>query len=425
MKRLPVLLVTAALAAFSACVKKPAELVFSVGGAPNEVEVWQKIVTRFSGEKGVRASLLRQPTDSDQRRQGLLVPLKAGKQDPDVFLADIAWIGQFAASGWLEDLAPYAAKDGTDLKVFWPKVVDYADRYDGALAALPVYVDAGLLYYRADLLKKYGIKGPPDTWPELLAASLKIQAGERRSNPDFFGFVWQGAQYEGLVCDFLEFASSGEKAIAFTDGSVQLTTPANIRALTFMRDAIKKDKISPPNTYTEMKEEEVRTFFQQGKAAFERNWPYAWGLHQQDGSPVKGKVGIASMPRFPGGVSVSALGGWHIAVSKYSDDKAGAWEFVKYVTSPAVQKELALELGWNPGRMDVYRDKDVLKAYPHFARLEKIFANAYPRPNVPYYTQVSAILQRHLNSALSGAAEPEAALKAAESEINEAAARYR
>lgn len=425
MKRVTGIFLAAAIAALSACSKKPAELVFSVGGAPNEVEVWEKIVKRFSEEKGVRASLLRQPTDSDQRRQGLLVPLKAGKADPDVFLADIAWIGQFAASGWLEDLAPYAAKDGDGLKAFWPKVIDHADRYNGELSALPVYVDAGMLYYRTDLLKKYGIKAPPDSWPELLSASLKIQAGERVSNPGFFGFVWQGAQYEGLVCDFMEFASSGEKAIAVRDGVVGLATAANIRALTFMRDAILKDRISPPNTYTEMKEEEVRTFFQQGNAAFERNWPYAWGLHQQADSPVKGRVGIARIPRFPGGVSVSTLGGWHIAVSKFSDDKPGAWEFVRYVTSPAVQKELALELGWNPGRMDVYRDKDVLKAYPHFARLEKIFANAYPRPNVPYYTQISAILQRHLNSALSGAAEPEAALKAAETEVNEAAARYR
>lgn len=425
MRKIHLLLLAAALAGIGACAKKPAELVFSVGGAPNEVEVWERIVKRFSEEKGVKASLLRQPTDSDQRRQGLLVPLKSEKMDPDVFLADIAWIGQFAASGWLEDLGPYAAKDGTDLKPFWPKVLDFADRYDGRLAALPVYVDAGLLYYRTDLLKKYGYKAPPDTWPGLLAASLKIQAGERAANPAFFGFVWQGAQYEGLVCDFLEFASSGEKAIAFTDGKVKLATPENVRALAFMRDAILKEKISPPNTYTEMKEEEVRTFFQEGKAAFERNWPYAWGLHQQPDSPVRGKVGIAPLPRFAGGVSVSTLGGWHIAVSRFSDDKPGAWEFVKYVTSPAVQKELALELGWNPGRMDVYRDRDVLKAYPHFARLEKIFANAYPRPNVPYYTQVSAILQRHLNSALSGASEPEAALKAAEAEVNEAAARYR
>jgi len=425
MKRLFTLSLAAAIAAFSACSKKPAGLVFSVGGAPNEVEVWERLVKRFAEEKGVRASLLRQPTDSDQRRQGLLVPLKSGKADPDVFLADIAWLGQFAASGWLEDLAPYAAKDGTDLAPFWPKVIDFADRYDGRLAALPVYVDAGLLYYRTDLLKKYGVKTVPDTWPGLLAASLKMQAGESAAVPGFFGFVWQGAQYEGLVCNFMEFASSGEKALAFRDGAVKLATPENIRALAFMRAAVLKEKISPPNTYTEMKEEETRAFFQEGKAAFERNWPYAWGLHQREDSPVKGKVGIAPLPRFPGGVSVSTLGGWHIAVSRFSDDKAGAWEFVKYVTSPAVQKELALELGWNPGRRDVYRDKDVLKAYPHFARLEKIFANAYPRPNVPYYSQVSAILQRHLNSALSGAAEPEAALKAAEAEVNEAAARYR
>lgn len=412
----------AVLLALGACAKKEPQLVFSVGGAPNEVELWESLASRFTSEKGIKISIVRQPTDSDQRRQGVLVPLKAAKPDPDVFLADIAWLPQLAASGWLEDLGPYASSDGTDLKAFWPNVVDQADRQKGgALAALPVYVDAGLLYYRTDLLKKYGFKAPPSAWDELRAMALKIQAGERGSDPGFYGFVWQGAQYEGLVCDFMEFASYGEKALDFS----KLDSPVNAAALTFMRDAVAKDKFSPPNTYTEMKEEEVRTFFQEGHAAFERNWPYALGLHQQEGSPVKGKVGIAPIPRRAGGVSVSALGGWHIAVSKFSDDKKGAWEFVRFVTSREVQKELALKLGWNPARMDVYKDKDVLKAYPHFASLGEIFRNAYPRPGLPYYTQLSAILQRHLNAALSGAAEPKAALKAAQAEVSSAEERYR
>lgn len=422
MKNIVLAGLAAVFLAFGACAKKEPQLVFSVGGAPNEVELWESLAARFSAEKGVNISIVRQPTDSDQRRQGVLVPLKAGKADPDVFLADIAWLPQLAASGWLEDLRPYAEADGTDLKAFWPNVVNQADRQkDGSLAALPVYVDAGLLYYRTDLLKKYGFKAPPVLWDDLRAMAEKVQAGERKADPSFYGFVWQGAQYEGLVCDFMEFASYGAKALDFS----RLTSPEDVRALTFMRDAVSGSRISPPNTYTEMKEEEVRAFFQEGHAAFERNWPYALGLHEQAGSPVRGKVGIAPLPRWPGGVSVSALGGWHIAVSKFSDDKKGAWEFVKFVTSREVQKELALKLGWNPARMDVYKDRDVLKAYPYFAKLGEIFRNAYPRPALPYYTQLSAILQRHLNAALSGAAAPGAALAAAQAEVKSAEERYR
>ncbi len=404
------------------CGKKPAELVFAVGGAPNELDFWETIAADFQKETGINVRILRQPTDSDQRRQGILIPLKAGKSDPDVFLMDIAWIPQFAASGWLRDLD---ALDGgpVDTAPFWKNIIDRSDKHEGKLVALPVYVDAGLLYYRKDLLKKYGFSAPPSTWKELIDISAGVQAGIRKSDPDFYAFVWQGAQYEGLVCDFLEFAGP-QGGIRTDGGRIAVASPENAKALTLMRDLVHKYKISPPNTYTEMKEEEVRLFFQNGHALFERNWPYAWGLHQADGSPVKDKTGICPLPGFSGSGSVSTLGGWHIGMSKYSDVPQDAARFIDYVVSKKVQKALSINLGWNPARKDVYDDPDVLKVHPHFTQLRRIFANAVPRPGLPYYTQVSEALQRHLNAALSGNEEPAAALEAAQKEIDAVAARY-
>ena len=87
--------------------------------------------------------MLRQPTDTDQRRQGIVVALKAKQADPDVFLMDVAWIAQIAASGWLERLDEHIV--GRYLDAFFPRVVELADRYEGHLVALPVYVDGGLL----------------------------------------------------------------------------------------------------------------------------------------------------------------------------------------------------------------------------------------------------------------------------------------
>ena len=87
---------------------------------------------------------------------------------------------------------------------FFPRILALADTFGGELVAVPVYVDGGLLYYRSDLLRKYGLGGPPRTWDELLRYARTVQEGERKENPRFFGFVWQGAQYEGLICDFLE-----------------------------------------------------------------------------------------------------------------------------------------------------------------------------------------------------------------------------
>jgi multiple sugar transport system substrate-binding protein len=337
---------------------------------------------------------------------------------------DIVWIAQFAASGWLEPLARYAQEGAMDLGVFFPNVLDLADRYEGNLVALPVYVDGGLLYYRKDLLGKAGGRRPPQLWGELVEQSMNIQKQVRDVAPGFYAFVWQGAQYEGLVCNFLEFCASNGGGIWIDGGRVVLNTPENRAAAQFMVDLIHRFKVSPPSTFTQMREEDVRIFFQQGGAAFERNWPYAWPLHQSEGSPVRDKTGIAPLPHFPKGKTVSTLGGWHVGVSKYSDEKALSWEFVKFLVSYETQKKLALELGWNPGRRDLYDDQEVLQRLPHFAELEEIFEHALPRPTVPYYAQLSEVIQRHVSAMLAGATAPEAALAAAEREAQRVFERY-
>lgn len=408
----------------ASCAEKEA-ITFAVGGAPYEVEFWEMLVERFESETGIKVNLLRQPTDTDQRRQGLVIALKSRRDEPDVFLMDVAWVTQFALSDWLEPLDEYARKKDMDTDVFFGRVVNLVDKYKGKTIALPVYIDGGLLYYRKDLLKKYGYGRPPETWDELVEYAISIQADLRRTNPDFYGFVWQGAQYEGLICNFLEFSASNGGGIAIKDGSIVLNTVENIEATRLMYDLIHRYKISPPNTFTEMKEEEVRIFFQQGNALFERNWPYAWPLHQSEGSEVKDKVGIAPLPRFPHGRSVSTLGGWHIGISKYSIAKAESFEFLKFVVSYEIQKKLAMELGWNPGREDVYLDDELIERSPHFADLRDVFENVTPRPSLPYYTQISEVMQKYLNAVLADRLTPETAMVEAEREAQKIIEIYR
>jgi multiple sugar transport system substrate-binding protein len=413
-----------ALLLFSSCARKTGPLSFAVGGAPAEIEFWEQLAGRFTESSGIATDIIRQPTDTDTRRQTLVTALRARQSDPDVFFMDVAWISQFAASEWLLPLENFFRGDTAYEQAFFGKVLSHADVYKNNLIALPIYIDAGLLYYRKDLLARHGFDSPPSTWEELAVIARAIQKRQRRSNAGFFGFVWQGAQYEGLVCTFLEFAGSNNGGIVFDNGSIVFNTPENARALRFMRDCIGSYAISPPNTFTEMKEEEVRLYFQKGGALFERNWPYAWPLHRAGDSPVREAVAIAPLPCFEGGRSVSTLGGWHVGISKYTDRRKEADAFVRFITSYEVQKMLALELGWNPGRKDVYNDAQVLQQMPHFSDLRRVFENALPRPNVPYYTQLSEVIQRHVNSAISGAVDGETALARAEEELNAVAARY-
>jgi multiple sugar transport system substrate-binding protein len=390
------------------CSKKEATLSLWIGGAPEEVNYLDSLVGKFEARTGYHVNVVRQPTDSDQRRQGLVIPLRSRQADPDVFLMDVAWVGQFIQSGWLEPLEKYyGPQSGDSLRPYFQRVLHQVDIYRSQLYALPLYVDGGLLYYRKDLLEKYGHAQPPQTWDELRRWSQKIQDAERKTNPDFYGFVWQGAQYEGLVCDFLEFSASAGGGIV-EDRKIDLNRPPNVEALQFMRDLIYEYKISPPNTYTEMKEEEVRRWFQRGNALFERNWPYAWKLHQSADSPIKDKIGVAELPHFDDHNSASALGGWHIGISRFSDNKEKAWELIQYFVSYQTQKKLALILGWNPGRSDIYSDAEVLAQMPHLAKLQDVFRLAVARPDVPYYSQISAVIQRYTNQCLAdkiGAAE--------------------
>lgn len=392
------------------------KVVFAVGGAPRELAVWEDFLRDFERVSGIGVVLVRQPADTDRQRQGLMIALKAGVPDPDVFLMDVSWLALFARSGWLEPLPEF------DPSPFFADVVREVDTYQGRLLALPVYMDGGLLYCRRDLLNRFGLD-PPETLAELLSSSRTVQEKMKAENPQFFGFVWQGAQYEGLICSFLEFAGK-EGGILWRAGKFHLDLPANRKALRFMRDLIWKYKVSPPSTFTEMKEEQARILFQRGDALYERNWPYAWSLHQSPESKVRKKIGIAPFPGMNRHDSVSTLGGWHIGISRFSDMKREARELVKYVVSAQGQKKMLLRLGWNPGRQDLYHDPEVLAQMPHLRDLQTIFQKSRPRPAVPYYPQLSEILQRRIHGAIANRASPEEALRQAEEEIAALVGRY-
>ncbi len=388
-------------------------LTIMLGGAPREISEWEEVLADFQAKTGVRVEIMRSTTDTGARKQALLLALRGRCSDPDLLLVDVGWIGQFAASRWLEPLGSL----GIATEPFFPAIIQRADTWEGRPIGVPLYVDGGLLYYRKDLLEKHGFASPPTTWEELASMAGVVQAGERSSDPNFWGFVWQGAQYEGLSCVALEFMSSAGGGFQGEGAALSLFGHANERAWTFMADLVNRFKVSPPNTFTEMKEEEVRLHFQNGHALFERNWPYAWSLHQAADSPVRGKVGMVPLPAFPGGSPASTLGGWHLAISRFSDRPTEAAKLLSWLVSAETQRRFAINLGWNPGRMDLYDDPELGKVRPGLSALREAFERAVPRPGVPQYSELSAILQKHLNAALAGRITPAEALIRADREF--------
>lgn len=410
--------------AFLSCSEREKQFTIWIGGAPNEIAFWEDIINDYEVKTGVDVELVRQPTYTDQRRQALLISLEARQPNPDLFLMDVVWIKQFVDSDWLQPLNDFISEDNFSTDIFFKRIIEQVNKFNDTIYSLPVFLDVGLLYYRTDLLKKYGYENSPDTWNELLKISPDIIEKEREKNNFINGFVWQGAQYEGLVCTFNEFISSNNGSIMVGD-ELKINQQPNVAALQFMQDIIQKHKISPINTFTEMKEEEVRRSFQSGNAVFERNWSYAWKLHQSDGSLVAGKTGVTTLPHFENGESSATLGGWHIGLSKFSDTKKEAWELIKFISSYDVQKRMLMEIGWNPARKDVYDDTDAKREIPHVNILKSSLENSDARPALAFYPQVSEIIQRFVNNCIAGSITPEDALNKIQEEGEDLMRLYR
>jgi len=275
---------------------------------------------------------------------------------------------------------------------------------DGKLVAMPWFTDAGLLYYRADLLKEYGFSAPPSTWDELETIAATVQKGERaKGNQDFWGYVWQGNSYEGLTCDALEWVvSNGGGSIVEPDGTISINNPKAAAALD--RAAAWVGTISPEGV-TGFGEEDARNMFQAGNAMFMRNWPYAYSLGNSDESAVKGKFDVVPLPAGDSGHGAAALGGWQLAVSKYSEHKEEAVDLLLYLTSYEEQKRRAIVGSYNPTIKALYQDADVLEAAPFFGSLYDVFVNAAARPSTvtaPRYAEASKIFFSNAHDVLMG-----------------------
>jgi multiple sugar transport system substrate-binding protein len=261
-----------------------------------------------------------------------------------------------------------------------------AGYYDGRLYRIPAFSDAGVLYYRKDLVGR-----PPETFEELEALSEQFASSERS------GFLWQGKQYEGLVTVFLEVLwGYGGNWIDANTREVLLDQPQAIQALEFLTKTV--GTISPAAVTTYI-EEDTRNLFQNGRSLFLRNWPYVWTLMKDSPMRAEDRIGLAPFVHEAGRQSSATLGGWGFAISRFTEDPEAAWKFVEFVTRPEQLAKVQARMGRIPARKGM--------APPEFV---PILDSARMRPPIPEYAQASDILQRWLSAALTRRAEPKQAL---------------
>jgi ABC-type glycerol-3-phosphate transport system substrate-binding protein len=406
------LLCVGAAFALAGCARTdPHVLTFAGSAVGREGEAIRRQLDRFQSlHPDIHVDVQSTPDAADHRHQLYVQWLNARATDPDVLQLDVIWAPEFAAAGWILDLDRFRPH----VDDFFPATLT-ANRWNGALYALPWFVDVGMLYWRTDLMTR----APTD-----LDELRQVAARGVRERAIPFGFVWQGARYEGLVTVFLEQLGAFGGAIVDGDGRVVVDSDRAVEALTFMRDSIYVDQVVPASVLT-WQEEQTRLAFQNGQAVFMRNWPYAYALLQDpEQSRVAGRFGIAPMPAGRDGSPTAALGGSVLAINANSGDAEAAYQLIDYLLEPAQLLDRARVAGQYPPRPTMYETKDLedaLRIAPSEAR--RIIEHAVPRPATPVYSELSQILQIALHRALTGQLEPRVALQQAALDMRELLAR--
>ena len=374
--------------------------VFS-GGQNQRPDLMRKLFDEYQkANPNVKIEIETGGATSDLQRQYLSTVLNAKDSAIDIYLIDIVNPAQYVSAGWLEPLDAYVGGPGA-LKPYLP-VYSQANIVGGKVAALPAFADAMFMYYRKDLLDKYGIKEPKN-WDELAVAAKKIQEGEK--NPNLQGLSIQGAPIEGAVCTFLLPYWSAGKVFNDASGKLTLDKDAAVKGMSMwlklVDQGVMKKNIAEVTTPATVNE------FKAGQVAFAISWGFAWERFKDDAdSQVKGLVGVMPLPAMTGGKSATCVGGWQWAVSAFSKSKAEAAKLVQFLATPASSKLLAVEGSLLPTMQSVYTDPDVLKQAPWFKDAANVVIAGQARPISTRYGEVSDAIRTTTSAILARTKTP-------------------
>lgn len=395
-----------------ATAEKP--VVISCGVVGKEFRLCKEGVARWEKLRGKKAKVIPAPNGSNERLTIYQQQFAAESDDIDIYQMDIVWPGLLA--NHLEDLTPYIAQE--EISKYLSNVISN-NTVGGKLVMLPWFINIGFLYYRKDLLEKYGFE-PPETWEDLEKIAQTIQQEERKiGHKKLWGYCFQGKAYEGLTCNALEFIDSYKGGnIVEKDGTISIN---NERAAVALRRLSSWIGNIVPTGALNYEQEDCRGIFQSGNLIFMRNWAYAWPLLNQEGSPVAGKVGIIPLPKGgTDGKHTGIIGAWNLGVSIYSKRKKDAVDLLLFLTSEEELKRRALEGGYFPTRTSLYEDPEVIAISPIVEIMVQMLPEALARPasqSGKKYNQVSSIFWNAVHSVLGNKSSPEKALSHAEKKL--------
>lgn len=379
---------------------KKVEIVYASG--VDVTGATDKLIAAFE-DKNPNITVKRQemPADTGASHDQYVTTFSSKSAEIDVFDADVIWPAEFAQAQYALELDRFIEADGINMDDYFPGTVQ-SGNFNGRQYAMPKYTDAGLLFYRKDI-----VETPPKTWDELfdMASELKGKEGTE------FGYLMQANQYEGLVCNAVEFIAAYGGQVVDENNEVVVNTPETVAGITKMVEFVNSDFV--PSNILSFQETETNNAWVGGQSVFARNWPYMQSTSEdKEASKVAGNVGFAVLPSGDG-TNAATLGGWMSMINRYSENQEAAWEFVKFMSGPEGQKISAVDGGRAPTIEALYDDEEVKEAAVLFSNEEFVatLQNAVPRPVSPIYPLISNIMQVELSKALAKDITPEEAAK--------------
>ena len=376
-----------------------ATIEFATQGLGSEGDASKAAVAAFEkANPKIHVNILTLSSKSDEAYQQLTQRFIAGSSTPDVITSDVIWPATFAKSGWIMPLDKFNPKKSD----FFNGQIQGAT-YKGKLYGMPWFINAQGLYYRTDLMPQ-----APTTPQQVVTMAKQAMAKDPSIKT---GFAFAGDKYEGVVTTFLCIAAGfgGSLDLKHIDSS------QNVQALTYMKNLIYQDGVTPQGA-TSWQEPNLEQAFLSGQAAMALNWPYVFSEAEAANSQVKGKTGWVPFPSTKS--PKAALGGDDLLINAKSKNADAAYKFISYLTSQKAQIARALAAGDPPALKSAYTQELYSKA-PYFKDEQKVYAVVSPRPVTPDYPKVSDALQTQLNAALTNQKSPQAALTAAQQQINQ------
>jgi multiple sugar transport system substrate-binding protein len=316
----------------------------------------------------------------------------------DLVLIDVLRPPQWTAGQVIEPLDAYLGAERDAIVARYLPPYRAVMSVGGKVMALPISADIQMLFFRSDLLDKYGL-AVPKTWEELKAAAQKVLEGEK--SPALRGFGMSGALVETTVCTYLAALwGMGEEIPA--SGVIEVE---RARKPFQLWSELRLARVLAPNP-AETATDRVRQEMQAGTLLFASTWAYAFSRLQGDAaSPVRDRIGLAGMP----GPQAGCLGGWLVAVTAFSRNKPEAVKFARYLSSPETAAMLAVQAGWMPVFEALYADEAVLKAQPWLKQALPMLRAGRLRPATARYGEVSEIIRTNVNAFLAGSRNADAA----------------